>query len=97
MIYRTAKELLNARDVYNYFPIEDTLGYFEETNGFDNLRWLEVKFFGDSTYRPINPGVELIESTSFEKNQEALNAFRDRLYMAVLNRELGAVPGKLAG
>ena len=91
-LYREAKKLLGAKEVWHYFPIEDSLGYFEGDDATVELYWLEIAFFGEPTYSVIQPGVERIDEVSFDRNQERLDAFRKQLYKNIVERMLFEEP-----
>ncbi len=93
VLYHAAREILGAEEVWEYFPIEDNIGYFEVADGQTLIKYLEIHFFaqlaekGSVSYEEFAPGVEVIGEIIYD--EDALGEFRRKMYKKAVKNILG--------
>ncbi|MBF4692287.1 hypothetical protein [Fusibacter ferrireducens] len=78
-IYRASQEILKL-DVYKEFIVEDTMGWFEESDGHELKNYLEIAAFGDCTYKVIGSMHEALESYTIDYASQEYKVYEASLY-----------------
>ena len=78
-IYRASKEILNI-DVYNTFKSDDIMGRFEESDGYELKKYMEIVEFGDYTTKRINATHEILDTYTINSDSKEYKDYLDKLY-----------------
>lgn len=78
-IYRASETILNI-DVYNEFIVEDTMGRFEESNGYELKDYMEIAAFGDCTFKIISGIREIFDTYAIDYDSKEYNDYLNELY-----------------
>jgi hypothetical protein len=83
LLYDAAKGILGA-DVYDEFPAEDNMGYFENLDGYGLLNRLEIAKFADKEYEQLPGGYEKPAAHTLDENSREYREYQNKLYIAVI-------------
>jgi hypothetical protein len=60
------------------------MGYFEELNGYELLKWLEIGKFADKEYEELPGGYEKLKSHSLDKESPTYQAYKQKLWFKAI-------------
>jgi len=84
-IYRASQELLKV-DVYREFIVEDSMGMFEESNGHELKKYVEIAAFGECTYK-ITSGIhEVLDSYAIDYSSQKYKDYLEKLYPLAIHK-----------
>lgn len=84
-IYGASKEILDI-DVFREFIVEDTMGRFEESDGYELEEYMEIAAFGDCTYRIISGSYEILDKYTIDYDSKEYKEYLNKLYPLVVSK-----------
>ena len=83
---KAAKELTGI-NIYEHFPTEDNLHYFEEADGNELVKWIEIaKFATNKEYEQLPGGYELLKSHTIDYNSTQYQQYQKGLWYFSVNK-----------
>lgn len=84
-IYRASQEILKM-DVYKEFVVEDMMGWFEESDGYELKNYLEIAAFGECSYKIVGSMHEALDSYTIDYNSHEYKSYQDKLYSITIQK-----------
>lgn len=92
-VYHVSEKLLKI-DVYKEFVVEDTLGWFEKSDGYDLKHFAEIAAFGECEYKRIGSMHEVLESYTIDYKSSTYRMYENQLYEVVNHKLIDKLCGK---
>lgn len=84
-IYGASKEILDI-DVLREFIVEDTMGRFEESDGYELKDYMEIAAFGDCTYKIISGSYEILDKYTIDYDSKEYGDYLKELYPLAVSK-----------
>lgn len=78
-IYKASQEILKI-NVYEEFYAEDNMGMFEESDGHELKKYVEIVAFGECTYKIINNSYEVLDAYFIDYYSTEYKDYLNKLY-----------------
>lgn len=79
-----AAEKITGIDPSRYFSTEDNLGYFEESDGYQLLGWVEKAMFGEIEWVQLNSPYEIAGDVKMHTDTDEYREYRNKLFTTTL-------------
>lgn len=84
-LYYASKEILGV-DVYKEFIVEDTMGRFEESDGYELKNYAEIAAFGDCSYMVVSGAYEILDDYTIDYDAEEYKEYINKLYPLTIEK-----------